>query len=171
MHRFVLVAATGVAAIVLASASAQAADSRSLSTTSSEPTISNLPKSGTLRAETDITATPAAIPAPPPAPSPDTPRYAPPPAEPKAIEAPKPVDTTRNTEPVTTAPPPRYSTRPAAVETTPPPAATPYRQPPRQTNYRRSQMRQASYGRPHYRGHRWNTGRIVAALHRYGIYW
>ena len=166
MRRFAL-----VAAMVLASASVQAGDSRSLSTTSSEPTISNPQKPGALRAETDITATPAAIPAPPPAPSPDTPRYAPPPAEPKAIEAPKPVDTTRNTEPVTTAPPSRYSTRPAAVETTPPPTATPYRQPPRQTNYRRSQMRQASYGRPHYRGHRWNTGRIVAALHSYGIYW
>jgi hypothetical protein len=32
-------------------------------------------------------------------------------------------------------------------------------------------MRQASFGRPYYRVHRWNTGRIIAALHRYGIYW
>jgi hypothetical protein len=172
MRKFIVVAAASIAAMVLASASAQAADSRSLSTTStvSEPVASNLPKSGKLRAETDATATPAAIPAPPPAPVAEIPRYAPPPAEtPKAIEAPKPVDTTRNTESPATAR--RYNARPAAVDTTPPPTATPYRQQSRQANYRRSQMRQASFGRPHYRVHRWNTGRIIAALHRYGIYW
>ena len=170
MRRFAL-----VAAMVLASASVQAGDSRSLSTTSavSEPpaVINNQPKPGTLRAETDTTATPAATPASPPVPAAETPRYAPPPAEvPKAIETTKPADTTRNTEPVTAAPPPRYNARPAAVDTTPP-DASPYRQPPRQANYPRSQMRHASYGRPHYRVHRWNTGRIIAALHRYGIYW
>jgi hypothetical protein len=172
MRKFVLVAAMVVAPIVLASAGAQASDSRSLSTTSivSEPAISTPPKPGTLRAETDATVTPAAIPAPPPPPAAETPRYAPPPAEtPKAIEAPKPVDATRNTEP--SAAPPRYNARPAAVDTTPPATATPYWQRPRQANYRRSQMRQASFGRPYYRVHRWNTGRIIAALHRYGIYW
>ena len=66
MRKFVLIAAMVVAPIVLASAGAQASDSRSLSTTStvSEPAISTPPKPGTLRAETDTTATPAAIPAP-----------------------------------------------------------------------------------------------------------
>jgi hypothetical protein len=171
MRKFVLVAAIVVTAIDLASAGAQAADSRSLSTISGESpaATSYQSKPGTLRAETGTTATPAAIPAPPPLPAAETPRYALPPTEPKAIEAPRPVDTTRNTEPSATTR--RYNARPAAIDTTPPATVTPYRQPPRQANYRRSQMRHASYGRPHYRIHRWNTGRIIAALHRYGIYW
>ena len=161
MRKFVLAAAMVVTANVLASASAQAGDSRSLSTTStvSEPpaAINNQPKPGTLRADTETTATPAAIPAPPPV------------EAPKTIEAPKPVDSTRNAEPPAATP--RYSARPAPVDTTPPAAATPYRHPPRQANYRRSHIRQASFGRPHYRVPHWNTGRIIAALHRYGIYW
>jgi hypothetical protein len=177
-----------IAALVLVSASAQAGDSRSLSTavTTSDPPAATKtqPKSGALSAQTDSTATP--VPAPPRA---ETPRYAPP------AEAPKAEDATRNTDTPVQAPAempvrseaPRYTARPAAFDTMPTAATAPstrQHMPPREARYRRGRTHYAGaygsdygsdhgwgYGRPYFGPHRWSTWRIIATLHRCGIYW
>jgi len=82
---------------------------------------------------------------------------------------------------------PRYNVRPAPVETpratttTPPanqdtPAATNNEPPPRQTITARPSRDHREYhantrGYSHQQRGRLNAGRIIAALHRYGIYW
>jgi hypothetical protein len=164
MRQFVLIAAM----VITSAAAAQAGESRSLSNlNSSDPpaTTSTLPRSNdALRA--DNTTAPATA---------ETPRYAPPPGETQQpADAPRSVSDT-----------PRYAPRPTAVETTRPAATTTtaalpsdertyrpsshersYRHAPR---YRQAQMYPQIRLRP-YRG-RLTPGRIVAALHRYGIYW
>jgi hypothetical protein len=152
MRKFIL-----IAAMVLASAAAQAGESRSLSrlnpadppaATSTQPRANDV-----LRADnvTDTTPTTA-----------DTPRYAPPPAETQA-----PADTTRNTTDT-----PHYSTRPAPVQATPPATTTADTPPSTEPTYHRSgrnRQAQMHQRRPHHA--RLTAGRIIAALHRYGIYW
>jgi hypothetical protein len=152
MRKFIL-----IAAMVLASAAAaQAGESRSLSrlnpadpaATSTEPRANDV-----LRADNVTNTTPATD---------ETPRYAPPPAETQA-----PADTTRNTTET-----PHYSTRPTPVRATPPATTTTDTPPSNEPTYHRSgRNRQAQmYHRPHHHG-RITAGRIIAALHRYGIYW
>jgi hypothetical protein len=162
-----------ITAMVLASATAQAGDSRGLSTGM-------------------ITDTPAERPAPPApsavraenAPATDAPRYAPPPASTTTT----PSDPQRNVSDT-----PRYNTRPAPVDPAPattattPPAtpSTAYRDTPRsepsyhpspsRMRYRPAAHMNQRYAairwpRPHV-PHRWSTRRVIAALHRYGIYW
>jgi hypothetical protein len=102
-----------------------------------------------VRADNTANTTPAPV---------ETPRYAPPPAETS-----QPADATRNSSDA-----PRYTARPAAVDTaTPTSSERAYHRPAR---YRQAQMyRQARMqGQPH-RGRL--VGRVIAALHRYGIYW
>jgi len=229
MRRFVL-----IAALVLASASAQAGAKRSLSssvTPNDPPIVTNNQKEGVVTAQArdsrslssgatanDVTATttqakpdalsaqsdgaattapaPQAIETPRYAPPPGTeaPRYVAPPAPP-AAEAPKPVDTTRNSETPTQTPvqtptetqAPRYTARPAPVDNTPTaatPPSTRQHMPPREARYRHGRSHHADYSgsdywpdygwgyeRPHFRTPHWSTRRIIAALHRYGLYW
>jgi hypothetical protein len=169
-----------IAAMVLTSATAQAGDSRGLSTSSlpiDKPVTAAEPRAAdTLRVNNE---TPAIA-----APRNDTPRYA------------APAATTAQSEPTPPSPPdtPRYSTRPAPVETTPAPATTatttpaarqdkpatePYRVRAR-THYASAEPasrsfapHHASYGWRGYRHGRWTAYRyrIIAQLHRYGIYW
>jgi hypothetical protein len=151
MRTLVLIAAV----VVLASASAQAGESRSLSaypvndTTSAVPSQPAAGKS--LRADNDA---PAAQPA-------ETPRYSPPPS-----------DTTSNPPPATETP--HYT---APVDNTPPATrATTARQTP-SSDYSprgdyssrgaRGRMMRAERGHHH----RLSVGRVIAALHHYGIYW
>jgi len=148
-----------IAAVVLTSASAQAGESRSLSAypvndttsaTSSQPVANK-----SLRAENDA---PAAQPA-------ETPRYSPPPGEATPNPPPPAAET------------PHYSARPAPVDNAPR-ATTPTTAthtpsddgsrggyPPREGRGRH--MMRAE--RAHH--HRLTVGRVIAALHRYGIYW
>jgi hypothetical protein len=148
MRTLVLIAAV----VVLASASAQAGESRSLSAypVSNDTTATVQPAaSKSLRADNDA---PAAQPA-------ETPRYSPPPA-----------DTTSNPPPAEA---PHYTTRPAPVDNAPraaTTAATPTHAAsddysPREGRGRHSMRAE----RGHH--HRLTAGRIIAALHRYGIYW
>jgi hypothetical protein len=154
MRTLVLIAAV----VVLASASAQAGESRSLSAypVSNDTTATVQPAaSKSLRADNDA---PAAQPA-------ETPRYSPPPA-----------DTTSNPPLAET---PHYTARPAPVDnaprsttaaTAPAPAPAPTHTPsddysPREVHGRH--MMRAERGHHH----RLTAGRIIAALHRYGIYW
>ncbi len=160
-----------ITAMVLASATAQASDLRSLSTGLATDTQADrpAPAPSAMRAENPSAA--------------DTPRYAPPPA----------ATATQNEPSRNTSDTPRYNTRPAPVEpaptttaTTPPqsrqsiadrdtPRSEPsYHPSPSRMRYRPVHVTQR-YGairwpRPHL-PHRWSTGRIIAALHRYGIYW
>lgn len=141
-----------IAAMVLASASAQAGESRSLSAYpvgNDQPAATASQPATTLRA--DNTTVPAAQPA-------ETPRYSAPAAEPTTT--PPPAET------------PHYTARPAAVDTTPPPAAkTTSSQPPADaTDDRPARGRHARAERGHSHG-RWSAGRIIATLHRYGVYW
>ena len=147
-----------ITAMVLASASAQAGESRSLSaypvndTTSAAPSQPVAGKS--LRADNDTPAAPAA----------ETPRYSPPPG-----------DTTSTPPPA--AETPHYTARPAPVDnapraTTPSTAShTPSEDYSPRRDYSshggRAHMMRAE--RSHH--HRLTAGRIIAALHRYGIYW
>jgi hypothetical protein len=148
MRTLVLIAAV----VVLASASAQAGESRSLSAypVNNDTTATVQPAaSKSLRADNDA---PAAQPA-------ETPRYSPPTA-----------DTTSN-PPAAEAP--HYTTRPAPVDNAPratTTAATPTHAAsddysPREGRGRHSMRAE----RGHH--HRLTAGRIIAALHRYGIYW
>ena len=148
MRRFAL-----IAAMVLASASAQAGDSRSLSTgtnvTDQPATISAQPaNTSAVRAENTTTTTTTATDQPA-----ETPRYIAPPADTTSTEAP--VETRR------------YTARPAAVENRTPSATT---QAPSDETASRSGRRHARSDRPRMHG-RWTTGRIIATLHRYGVYW
>ena len=146
-----------IAAVVLTSASAQAGDSRSLSTTpvsDTTSTVASQPAANkSLRADNDA---PAAQPA-------ETPRYSPPPGE--------------ATSPPPAAETPHYTTRPAAIGTTPRAAAA-TRAPsadeqgrggysPREGRGRH--MREMQAARGHH--HRLTIRRVIAALHHYGIYW
>jgi hypothetical protein len=152
MRKFAL-----IAAVVLASASAQAqaGESRSLTglTVNDAPSATNpQPRANdALRAENTTPSTQAPAPA-------DTPRYSVP-----STEAPQPVEPARDTTDT-----PRYSPRLAPVSTTPSTAAT--QPPPSDTTERPTRTRHARAERPHYRGGV-TAGQIIAALHRYGIYW
>jgi hypothetical protein len=143
-----------IAAVVLASASAQAGESRSLSAYPvSNDTTATVGSQGvaskSLRADNDTTA-PQPV---------ETPRYSPPPA-----------DTTRNPtpEPAET---PHYTARPAPVDNTPPAktTTTTTQTPSGDTSPREVHGRHMRAERP--RHGRWTAGRIIATLHRYGIYW
>lgn len=173
-----------IAAMVLTSAAAQAGESRSLSATATTLAPSDPPAAAVsqqLHAQND---TPVAT---TPKPT-ETPRYTPPPAETQV-----PANPARNVSDA-----PHYTARPAAVDaTTPttastaPSTATPsnaqperryddrghyndagYHPSPRRHAYadRYTERRHAYADRPHHRS-RWNARRIIAALHRYGIYW
>ncbi len=146
-----------ITAMVLASASAQAGESRSLSAYPVNDTTSAVPSQPvagkSLRADNDTPAAPAA----------ETPRYSPPPG-----------DATSNPAPA--AETPRYTARPAPVDnaprakettTTPSTAShTPGEDySPRESRGRHSMRAERSHH------HRLTAGRIIAALHRYGIYW
>jgi hypothetical protein len=147
-----------IAAVVLASASAQAGESRSLSaypvsdTTSAVPGQSAASKS--LRADND---TPAAPPA-------ETPRYAPPadaaPNPPPAEETPH---YTARPAPVGNAP--RATKATTATTVTPPTHASSDDYSPREGRGRHTMRAERGH---HYR---LTAGRIIAALHHYGIYW
>jgi hypothetical protein len=150
MRTLVLIAAV----VVLASASAQAGESRSLSAYPvSNDTIATVQPaaSKSLRADNDA---PAAQPA-------ETPRYSPPPADTTSNPPPAPAET------------PHYTARPAPVDNAPratTTAATPTHAAsddysPREGRGRHSMRAE----RGHH--HRLTAGRIIAALHRYGIYW
>jgi len=167
------------ATMVMASATVQAGDLRSLSTglATDVPAERPAPAPSAMRANNDT-------------PAPEAPRYAPPPPPPPAPPAPT---TTQNEPSRNTSDTPRYNTRPAPVEpattaTTPPATTTPsiaYRDTPRsepsyhpspsRMRYRPAAHMNQRYAairwpRPHV-PHRWSKGRIIAALHRYGIYW
>ena len=148
MRTLVLTAAV----VVLASASAQAGESRSLSTYPVNDTTSAAPSKPiagkSLRADNDA---PAAQPA-------ETPRYSPPPA-----------DTTSNPPPAEV---PHYTNRPAPVDNTPRAVKTTTETQPPSSDYspregRGRHMMRAERGHHH----RLTAGRIIAALHHYGIYW
>jgi hypothetical protein len=147
MRTLVLIAAV----VVLASASAQAGESRSLSAypVSNDATATVQPAANkSLRADNDA---PAAQPA-------ETPRYSPPPA-----------DTTSNPPPAEA---PHYTARPAPVDNTPRAVKTTTETLPPSGDYspreaRGRHMMRAERGHHH----RLTAGRIIAALHHYGIYW
>jgi hypothetical protein len=159
-----------ITAMVLASASAQAGESRSLSaypvndSTSATPSSPAAGKS--LRADNDTPTAPAA----------ETPRYSPPPG-----------DTTSNPPPA--AETPHYTARPAPVdnaprgketikETTKETTTTPStasHTPSEDYSPRRDYSSRGAHGRmmraEHSHHHRLTVGRVIAALHHYGIYW
>jgi hypothetical protein len=155
MRKFVL-----IAALLLASASAQAGESRSLSSYPDNDTTSTVPSppvaDQSLRADND---TPAAQPV-------ETPRYSPPPGE--ATSNPPSSPPAAET--------PHYTARPAAVGNTRATTATTTAQAP-SSDYssRGNYLPREVHGRmmraqhPHHQ--RLTAGRIIAALHRYGIYW
>jgi hypothetical protein len=148
MRRFIL-----IAAMVLASASAQAGETRSLTTGDSLTTVgantgqssAQEPKAtNSVRADNDAptTSAPQAV---------DTPR---------ANDAPAAPET------------PRYTTRPAAVgattlKTT---TTTTTQRPYDDTMQPTGHVRHARADWPHGYG-RWTTRRVIAMLHRYGVYW
>jgi hypothetical protein len=148
MRTLVLIAAV----VVLASASAQAGESRSLSAypVSNDTTATVQPAaSKSLRADND---TPAAQPT-------ETPRYSPPPAD-ATSNPPPPAET------------PHYTARPAPVDNAPrATTATPTSHTPSEDysprEARGRHMMRAERGHHH----RLTAGRIIAALHHYGIYW
>jgi hypothetical protein len=159
-----------ITAMVLASASAQAGESRSLSTYPVNDTTSAAPSQPvagkSLRADNDTPAAPAA----------ETPRYSPPPG-----------DTTSNPPPA--AETPHYTARPAPVdnaprgketikETTKETTTTPStasHTPSEDYSPRRDYSSRGAHGRmmraEHSHHHRLTVGRVIAALHHYGIYW
>ncbi len=148
-----------VAAVLLASASAQAGESRSLSSYPVNDTTSAVPSqpvaNQSLRADNDTTATQPV----------ETPRYSPPPGAatsnpPPAAETPH--DTARPA-PVGTAP---RATRATTAAQTPSSDYSPRGNTSARGAHGRTMMRAE---RPHYQ--RLTAGRIIAALHRYGIYW
>jgi hypothetical protein len=147
MRRFAL-----IAAMVLASATAQAGESRSLSVPTGNDqtaTVHTQPATSDVRAENTTTSDQPA----------EQPRYIAPAAD---------TDTTPSNQP--SAETPRYTARPAVIDNKPPATTTTTRTPSDDTTYRPSRTRHARAERPHGRGH-WSTGRIIATLHRYGVYW
>lgn len=151
MRKFILIAA----AMVLASATAHAGDSRSLSTGPTNTMSTDQPAAvdnHRLQADNDTTATT------PPS-QPDTPRYTPPPE-----------DTPHEVEPAPTASEtPHYTARPAPVETVTP--STTYHRHAGERTSHPGRVRHAHAEWPYHRGTYWTAGRIIAELHRYGIYW
>ena len=149
MRNLVLIAA----AMVLASANAQAGESRSLSiypvNNDQAATVDSKPVGNeSLRADNDTTATQPV----------ETPRSSPPPA-----------DVTSNPQP--SAETPHYTARPAPVDNTPraTTATTPTESPSGDTSPRDVHGHHVRAERQHHG--RWSAGRIIATLHRYGIYW
>jgi hypothetical protein len=144
-----------IAAMVLASASAQAGDSRSLSTNMTTEMPNGQPAAPVQpQADSSLRAYPDTA-------SADTPRYRLPPSDaPQQNSAPQ-----------------HYAPRPAVVDntpqTTPPATAAPSTNvdQPEQTTTRRAPAAHARADRPHHRGGPWTAGHIIAELHRYGIYW
>lgn len=157
MRKLVLITAV-VLAFVLASASAQAGESRSLSAYPVNDTTSAVPSqpvaTKSLRADND---TPATQPA-------ETPRYSPPPGE-------------ATSNPPPSAETPHDTTRPAPVDNTPRAArATTATQTPGSDDSPRGEYAsRGARGRTmraeRSRHHRLTVGRVIAALHHYGIYW
>lgn len=143
-----------IAAVVLASASAQAGESRSLSADpiSDVTTAGSPPAASTsLRADNDAAMQPA-----------ETPRYSPPPGE--ATSNPPPAET------------PHYTARPAPVDNARPTRATAAQTPDDAYSPHGDHSSRAARShylmraeRPHHR--HWTVGRIIATLHHYGIYW
>ena len=158
MRTHALIAA---AAMVLASTTAYAGDSRSLST-SMTTDLPNTPAAPVQpQADNALRAYPDTA-------SADTPRYRLPPSDAQNstphsyTQRPAEVDNT----PQTTQPP-------QTTETTPPPVATTSTNVdrPEQTTTHRAPAVHAHAERSHHRGGRWTAGRIIAELHRYGVYW
>jgi len=163
MRTYALIAA---AAMVLASATAYAGDSRSLST-SMTTDLPNTPAAPVQpQADSSLRAYPDTA-------SADTPRYRLPPSDaPQQNTAPRTyaqrpgvVDNTPQT--TQTTPPPQ------TTESTPPAVSTPSTNVdrPEQTTTHRASPVHAHAERSHRRGGRWTAGRIIAELHRYGVYW
>jgi hypothetical protein len=170
-----------IAAMALTSAIAQAGETRSLSTAAAPSDAPATIQTKQLQAQNDA---PVATPAKPA----DTPRYSLPPSETQT-----PADPARNVSDA-----PRYTARPAPVDNAPPTTAstapstvTPSTAPPERRYDDRGYYDDAGYHpfprrhthadryaeRPHgytdrpYHRARWNARRIIAELHRYGIYW
>jgi hypothetical protein len=156
MRKFVLIAAM----VLTSAAAAQAGESRGLSTQGDTTATTYQPRYKDVRAENDTAVTPPA----------DTPRYSAPADDPQRSVT----DT------------PRYTARPEPVAPTPtattataaPPTTTASADPSsgERTYHRSPRSRQAGMGgmwMPYrYHMHRRLTlGRVVAALHHYGIYW
>jgi hypothetical protein len=162
MRAYALIAA---AAIVLASATAHAGDSRSLST-SMTTDLPNTPAAPVQpQADNSLRAYPDTA-------SADTPRYRLPPSDapqqnvtPHYAQRPTVVDNTPQT--TQTTPPPQ------TTETTPPAVTTPSTNVdrPEQDTMHRAPAVHAHAQRSHRRGGQWTAGRIIAELHRYGVYW
>lgn len=163
MRTYALIAA---AAIVLGSATAYAGDSRSLST-SMTTDLPNAQPAAPVQPQAD-----SALRAYPDTASADTPRYRLPPSDTPQqdstprnnIQRPAVVDNTPQTTP---------TTPPQTTETTPPAVTTPSTNVdrPEQNTMHRAPAVHAHAQRSHRRGGQWTAGRIIAELHRYGIYW
>ena len=149
-----------IAAVVLASASAQAGESRNLSADpigNGTTPVSQPAASKSLRADNDEATQPV-----------ETPRYSAPPADTTSNPPWPPAGTTSNPPPPQEAP--HYTARPAPVDNTPRATTAPSSQTPR-ADYspRAGHDRHVRPERPHHG--RWTAGRIIATLHHYGIYW
>jgi hypothetical protein len=149
--------------MVLASATAYAGDSRSLST-SMTTDLPNTPAAPVQpQADSALRAYPDA--------SADTPRYRLPPSDAQNstphtyVQRPAVVDNTPQTTQTT---PPAQTT-----ETTPPAVSSPSTNVdrPEQNTMHRAPAAHAHAERTHRRAGHWTAGRIIAELHRYGIYW
>lgn len=150
-----------IAAVVLASASAQAGESRNLSADpigNGTTPVSQPAASKSLRADNDEATQPV-----------ETPRYSAPPADTTSNPPWPPADTTSNPPPPQEAP--HYTARPAPVENTPRATTLPSSTQTPRADYssRGSHGRHMRAERPH--PHRRTAGRIIATLHHYGIYW
>jgi hypothetical protein len=172
MRQYALIAA---AAMVLATASAHAGDSRSLTTSMTTDMPNGQPAAPVQpQADSSLRAYPDTA-------SADTPRYRLPPSDTPQqnttphtyAQRPAVVDNT----PQTAQPPQVTQTTPPPVEATPaatPPAAATSSanvdEPPQTTTHRAPSVH-AHADRSHRRGGRWTAGRIIAELHRYGVYW
>ena len=155
-----------IAAMALTSAAAQAGEPRSLSTAAAPSDAPAAIQTKQLQAQYDAPVAPPAKPA-------DTPRYSLPPSETQT-----PADPARNVSDA-----PRYTVRPAVDNA--PLTAQPERRyddrgyyddagyhpfPRRHTDADRDAERPHGYtDRPHHRA-LWTARRIIAELHRYGIY-
>jgi hypothetical protein len=157
-----------IAAMVMASASAYAGDSRSLSTSMTTEMPSGQPAAPVQpQADNSLRAYPDTA-------SAETPRYRLPPSDASQqstphgyAQRPAVVDNTPQT-----AQPPQAIQPPQTTESTPP-AATPSTNVDRaeQTTTHRAPTAHAHADRSHRYGGRWTAGRIIAELHRYGVYW
>jgi hypothetical protein len=181
MRKFILIAAMVTASV----AAAQAGDSRSLiitapitpaaaTTTPANTTPASLTTVGPNAdqpARRPEPVSPDALRANNDAPTTDVPRQN---DTPRQSDAQKPSDTPRQNDT------PRYNVRPAPIEQPaqtsspsanqdpPPVVARGDDQPPRQATPRTGRE---YHGRPRHQQARLTAGRIIAAMHRYGIYW